>query len=376
MDFCIHAKLMQHDFIMLQETHVPGNSDVKIDQLHFKNWRMISSGKGGNDKSGGVSTILSSSCHVEEICHVIPGHILRIKLRIKGQKFILINCYAPDETKCKIVKRKFWMELNKSLQNCPKGYNILTGGDFNATLHPTETFGFGRQHPKCCYEKSSSTSSNGLYLLESLARHRLFLENTYRLNRRACHSFTFQSPLKYKRRLDYFLVNGIIHSGTIHCRSHNPPTFIKSDHKMLVIKFKIKCKWLRKQIRLSKKSKKFKPAINVQYLVKNETVKREYQTVLENLCTNVESDMNDLDFNAREELLTSKLSDAAEMSIPKYRKNDYIPWLTQEYIDLRKQTFKSKCKNKLNQLKKLKIKLQTEFIQGVFPNVSPNTYFK
>ena len=112
----------------------------------------------------------------------------------------------------------------------------IFGGDFNATIVTNSKEspalpGFGEFYPPSCYERAKSTSFNGHALLAAARQYKMFLEQSYFKNRRACHSWTFRSnnATKYRRRLDLFLVDKSIHAHTVSCRSHPNPA--NSDHR-------------------------------------------------------------------------------------------------------------------------------------------------
>merc|ERR1712020_239457 len=103
----------------------------------------------------------------------------------------------------------FWKKYNKWIENIPKKYVKISGGDFNACLVPAgiQTRGFGPYHPSCCYQNAYVNNDNRNELLHSIADQNMFLENTYFKNSKSCHSWTQLNVGKWKRRPDYLLVN-------------------------------------------------------------------------------------------------------------------------------------------------------------------------
>ena len=369
----IQARFLKQQFVFLQETHRPGQHDEFIDHDQFKKWRIISSGQGGNRKKAGVAVLLSPECIVLDYKHVQNARILAVHVRLFGQELMLVCCYAPDERNTvdkngekehsEAVKASFWDKLEKFIEKVPKQCRRLIGGDFNATIHPTESKGFGPEHPFCCYTNSKETSFNGRKLLDLCACNNLFLENTYFKNKKAVHSWTFQSvnKTKYKRRLDYFLTDRIIHSGTSHCRAHPPLQSLKTDHKKLVIKFKLRRKWFKKQCKKSRK--KPLPMPDVRFLTLDENVRQSYQFMLEQLTTGTDFHEN-LSADERDILINQILMEACDKTVPKSQKSYSAPWMSDEYIKERERVYATrKNRDGLKKLQKLQIKLQNNYYQ-------------
>ena len=240
-DLAIYAKHQNQDFILIQETHKPGDNDFYIDHPQFKRWRFITSGF-KKSKRAGVAILLSPRAFVLEVNRVSDARILSIKVNILGQQLLLTSCYAPDESYSEPSKQIFWRDFNKllSLRVPVKNVRRIFGGDFNATIVPNSKEspalpGFGEFHPPSCYERTKSTSFNGHALLAAARQYKMFLEQSYFKNRRACHSWTFCSnnATKYRRRLNWFLVDKSVHAHTVSCRSHPNP--VNSDHRCIII---------------------------------------------------------------------------------------------------------------------------------------------
>ena len=369
----IEASTLKQQFILLQETHRPGQHDEFVDDDQFKNWRIISSGQGGNRKKAGVAIVLSPECEVLEIKRVLNSRILAVHVRVFGQELMLTSCYAPDERKSvdkngekehsDAMKARFWDKLEKHIESTPNQCRQLAGGDFNATIHPTEAKGFGNEHPFCCYTNSKETSFNGQRLLDLVACQKLFLENTYYRNKKAIHSWTFQSnnATKYKRRLDYFLTDRIIHANSTQCRAYAPLESLKTDHKKLVIKFKLRKKWFKNECKKSKKPKT--PAPDVRFLTLDEEVRSSYQSILEELTLNTDFSGN-LTINERDKLINKILVEACEKSVPWTQKSRSAPWMDENYIREREKVHSTrKNRDGLKKLRKLEIKLQNSYYE-------------
>ena len=128
-DLAIYAKHQNQDFILIQETHKPGDNDFYIDHPQFKRWRFITSGF-KKSKLAGVAILLSPRAVVLEVNRVSDARILSIKVNILGQQLLLTSRYAPDESYSEPTKQIFWRDFNKRLSLLVKNVRSIFGGDF------------------------------------------------------------------------------------------------------------------------------------------------------------------------------------------------------------------------------------------------------
>ena len=268
-ELCVYCRLHRLDYLLIQETHLPGFYDKKLKDIPtFKNWRIIGSGQGGNRKKAGVAILFSPKCIIEDYKVVESARIISAKIWLNGQPLVITSCYTPDMSYAESTRGSHWKTLDKYLSTIPKKYSRITAGDFNANIVPDEVElpGFGPYHPKSCYEKSNETNDNGEELLKLVAKQDLFLENTYFRNKRDCASWTHKNIGSWTRRYDFFLVDKLVHKYSTHCRSHPPP--ISSDHRILVLRHYLPTKKQRKEYSKKKKSKTPRP--NIKLLNKNQ----------------------------------------------------------------------------------------------------------
>ena len=325
----------------------------------FKNWRIVGSGQGGNHRKAGVAILFSPKCRVEEYTIVDSARIISAKIWLNGQPLLVTSCYTPDMSYAESTRGAFWKKLNKYLEKVPKIYQKIGAGDFNACLVPDgeESRGFGNFHPRCCYQKAKVNNDNGNELLQTVSDQNMFLENTYFKNKKACHSWTHHNIGGWKRRYDFFMVDSLVHKFSTQCRSYPSP--ISSDHRLVLLKFKLPTKKQRKINSKKKKSKKL-PRPNIKLLAQNNDIRVAYQEMLEELCSdsNTHENLDNLD-----EIINKFILEATSKTVPVVQKQHAATWMTEEYIKLREITYENrKSRNKnLKKLRKLQNKLQNKF---------------
>ena len=168
-------------------------------------------------------------------------------------------------------------------------------------------------------------------------QYKMFLEQSYFKNRRACHSWTIRSnnATKYRRRLDWFLVDKSIHAHTVSCRSHPNP--VNSDHRCIIISVNLPRKWFRRATKKPHKPRIPKP--NYSLLTSDPDIRLKYQQSLQQQAEQI-SCFSDNSLNRMHEIISNSLQTAATDTIPTSKaKIESEPWLTDEHISARLQAY-------------------------------------
>jgi len=109
--------------------------------------------------------------------------------------------------------------------------------------------------------------------------------------------------------------DSLVHKYSTNCRSFPAP--VKSDHRLILLKFNLPTKKQRKIIS-SKKSKKSIPRPNIKLLVKNDEIREAYQEMLEKLCSDAKTPENLINLD---EIITNFILEATSKQFQKYPKN-------------------------------------------------------
>jgi len=266
---------------------------------------------------------------------ILDGRILRVDVCLRGQRLALFSVYAPDESYGDSTKLYFWNALSKALDSVGGNLKRFVGGDMNASIVAPDRACIGDVNHQLCYERCSETSFNGLELIALAKTHNLFVENTFFATSKACHQYTFQSSnaTKYRRRLDYFLVDGYIHRHATNCRSYDPR--ISSDHRMVVLDDVLPSKATRLATRWKRRTvREIRPDFGC--LAFDSDIQERYAVAVENKFSGLE--VEDVPPATLAGLIVDELNSCAAAVLPELnRKKLKSPWITDGYIELREQ---------------------------------------
>ena len=174
-----------------------------------------------------------------DIEHIIPGHILRVRLSHLGIKLMAWCVYSPtnvtanDPEKAEAAKSSFYRPLDKSVSAMKKeypGYHCIIAGDWNATI--------GKNATKTKYVGENlddyDTTDNGDRLCAFANEHHFYVANLI-FRTKDIHRTSWISA--DKKRLDYFLVDEFLWKSTMNCRSYTGKVSdsYDSDHKVVAL---------------------------------------------------------------------------------------------------------------------------------------------
>lgn len=120
----------------IQETHADG-----MNECEWRNeWKGVSVLSHGSNTSAGVAVLISgNNITMVSSDEFVPGRLLKVVAKIDEQEVVLINVYAPNGDREKIV---FFNKLEEVVADCDSSRMVIVGGDFNCT----ENFVIDRNH--------------------------------------------------------------------------------------------------------------------------------------------------------------------------------------------------------------------------------------
>ena len=207
----------QSDIIFLQETYSSAET--------IKRWETEWGGKiissHGSTHSRGVMILFKPRLDVgfEKITTDSYGRFIIAEAIIDGTKIVLVNIYAPNDSKQQIA---FLRDLSKQFLSMYANENLVLGGDFNCVISTLDKKG-GRPID------SKQTSINELQAL--IKTHNLL--DSWRLKNPNLIGFTWANPsMKIQCRLDYFFVSKQLKSHLNECKILSN---IHSDHSAVAL---------------------------------------------------------------------------------------------------------------------------------------------
>ena len=112
----------EYDIVFLQETHFQNTMEADKFLVH---WQGSAFHSMGTSNSRGVSILLSSQVHGQNVQSDLDGRCLVVEIEFQGLAFRLINVYCPNEKKDRLYFLSSLFEL------CTTSKKVILGGDFN-----------------------------------------------------------------------------------------------------------------------------------------------------------------------------------------------------------------------------------------------------
>ena len=211
----------------LQETRWKGSKAKEVDG--FKLWYV-----GKNNNRNGVGLILDRDLKDKVVEVKREGdRILLVKVVIGIEILNIISCYAPQIGLEEHIKKDFWENLDRIVQNIPSEEKIIMGGDFNGHVGKDNKsyervhggFGFGDRNLM------------GDSILDFAVAFDLIIANTY-FEKRDEHLITYKSGM-HKSQIDYFLIRK---ADRVFCKDCKviPGESLAPQHRILVMDLSIR----------------------------------------------------------------------------------------------------------------------------------------
>jgi len=249
----------------------------------------------------------------------VSPRLARIRLKAGPMNITIIAIYAPTEVSAEADKDAFYEELRALMARVPRKDLLFVAGDFNAHL--------GR--PAASERRLTGKytldlrNGNGDRLVQLLADYNLVAANTLFQHKRR-HLETWVSPGgRYRSQIDYILVPQRWRASLVDARSYWG-TDLKSDHALVVCKFKLKLRTVPK-IRPEKR-------FDVDKL-KNEEIRAEYE---EKLAAQAEEVWNEPNVQKVWDIFQDQIKTAAE-EVVGFRVRPRKSWLSADTMELLNQ---------------------------------------
>ena len=249
----------------------------------------------------------------------VSPRLARIRLKAGPMNMTIIAIYAPTEVSAEADKDAFYDELRALLAKVPRRDLLFVAGDFNAHLgRPAAT-----ERRLTGMFTLDLRNGNGDRLIQLLADYNLVAANTIFQHKRR-HLETWVSPGgRYRSQIDYILVPQRWRASLVDARSYWG-TDLKSDHALVVCKFKLKLRSVPK-IRPEKR-------FDVDKL-KNEEIRAEYQ---ERLAAQAEEVWNEPNVQKAWDIFQGQLKTATE-EVVGFRVHARKSWLSGGTMELLNQ---------------------------------------
>ena len=130
------CKFLKNDTTFMHETHIIENHTTIFDDTEIKGWTFINSGMKAK-ASAGVGIALSPNGKIVDICNILDGRIILVRLILHDINISAFCACTPTELYADSSKQAFFSTLQISIQTTKKehpGFKIIIGADMNATI--------------------------------------------------------------------------------------------------------------------------------------------------------------------------------------------------------------------------------------------------
>jgi exonuclease III len=72
-----------------------------------------------------------------DVNHVIEGRTSMVRVKVRGVKLYVFNCYCPTEQYAESTKQAFYQTLHKEIRRAKRdnpSFKVIVACDFNATI--------------------------------------------------------------------------------------------------------------------------------------------------------------------------------------------------------------------------------------------------
>ncbi|XP_071547063.1 craniofacial development protein 2-like [Panulirus ornatus] len=219
------------DVLALSETKLKGKGEE-----WFGNVLGVKSGVSERTRAReGVALLLNQELWEYVIeCKKVNSRLIWVKLKVDGERWVIIGAYAPGHEKKDHERQAFWEQLNE----CVSGFDaqdwVIVMGDFDAKVSNVAVEGIIGIHGVF-----SVVNGNGEELVDLCAEKGLVIGNTW-FKKRDIHKYTYVSRRDGQRvLLDYMLIDRRTKERLLDVNVLRGATGGMSDHYLVEAKVKI-----------------------------------------------------------------------------------------------------------------------------------------
>lgn len=207
------------------------------EHITSSNELLLFSGKDqGQPHESGVGFLLNESAKKALLSwEPVSDRLITARFNTKFKKISFIQCYAPTEVAQVEEKQQFYEQLNRIVNNLPKGDIIIIMGDMNAKI------GSDNSNLEDIMGKHGlgEMNSNG-ELLTNFCAHNNFVIGGSVFPHKKIHKVTWISPnLRTENQIDHVMISRRYRSSLLDVRNRRGAD-IASDHYLIVSQFRIK----------------------------------------------------------------------------------------------------------------------------------------
>ncbi|XP_071512677.1 uncharacterized protein [Panulirus ornatus] len=251
------------DVLALSETKLKGKGEEWFGNV----WGVKSGVSERTRAREGVAILLKQELWEYVIeCKKVNSRLIWVKLKVDGERWVIIGAYAPGHEKKDQERQVFWEQLNECVSGFDARDRVIVMGDLNAKVSNVAVEGIIGIHGVF-----SVVNGNGEELVDLCAEKGLMIGNTW-FKKRDIHKYTYVSRRDGQRALlDYVLIDRRAKERLLDVNVLRGATGGMSDHYLVEAKVKICMGFQKRRVNVG-----VKRVVRVSELEK-ETCVRKYQ---------------------------------------------------------------------------------------------------
>ena len=280
---------------------------------------------GGDKHQYGVAIMMKK--HIAS-CMVgywpVSDRIIMAKIQGKPFNINIIQVYAPTTDHDDDEIEKFYDDLKQVMEYTKTGEINIVMGDWNAKVgdHP--------EYPVSGKNGLGKRNDRGQRLVEFCYTTKLTITNTL-FDQPKRRLYTWKSPGDiHRNQIDYIMINQRHRNNVKQVRTY-PGADVGSDHNPVVMTLQVKLKHPEKR--------KMNAQLDMNMLT-NETIRNTYNIAVQNRfqeLMNVKTPQEQDDADNQWIALRESMTSAAEEVLPKKKREQKQPWITQEILEKMKE---------------------------------------
>ncbi|XP_071539225.1 craniofacial development protein 2-like [Panulirus ornatus] len=251
------------DVLALSETKLKGKGEEWFGNV----WGVKSGVSERTRAREGVAILLKQELWEYVIeCKKVNSRLIWVKLKVDGERWVIIGAYAPGHEKKDQERQVFWEQLNECVSGFDARDRVIMMGDLNAKVSNVAVEGIIGIHGVF-----SVVNGNGEELVDLCAEKGLMIGNTW-FKKQDIHKYTYVSRRDGQRALlDYMLIDRRAKERLLDVNVLRGATGGMSDHYLVEAMVKICMGFQKRRVNVG-----VKRVVRVSELEK-ETCVRKYQ---------------------------------------------------------------------------------------------------
>lgn len=190
---------------------------------------MLYSGVDKNQRAhAGVGILINDKLvsYIENV-EYLNERLLHVTMKFGMDRIHIVSCYAPDISKTRLEREKFFNDLQDLIRSIPVTRKIFIIGDLNARIGNQVIHGVMQKH------NENELNDNGELLIAMSTQSELRINSTYFPHKQQ-HKYTWSNSRGQTSMIDHVITNRSIHPKQILDVRALTSADVGSDHRLIL----------------------------------------------------------------------------------------------------------------------------------------------